>query len=226
MGAREETAALDRSLARISKRLLERAAALGDASNLAREEETGLGRRLALGQPLAARHVRRARARNRHAVDPPRPTLVATPGGAMSHALMIQDWLSVSAPPSAATTIVQNESSWLHVPGYADACFYIEISQFAPNPLGNFIYIQTSPTKDSNFFDAVASGSQPGYVARVDLNAASVGVQPLKIARWADAAAIQTLARFLRWKIVVISNATAFSMTFRIWATMNQAGYK
>jgi hypothetical protein len=145
----------------------------------------------------------------------------------MSHALMIQDWLSVSAPASAATTIIQDEASWHHVAGYADACFYIEISQFVPTGVaGDFLYIQTSPTKDSNFFDAVASGSQPGYLARVDLSTASVGVQPLKIARWADAAAIQTLAKFIRWKIVVVSNATAFSMTFRIWATMNQAGYK
>jgi hypothetical protein len=145
----------------------------------------------------------------------------------MSHVLMIQDWLTVSAPASAATTIIQNESSWLHVPGYADGCFYIEISQFAPTAVsGNNLYIQTSPTKDSAFFDGVITGSQPGYLVRADLSTAAVGMQPLKIARWADASPVQVLAKFLRWKLVVVSNVTAFSMTFRIWATMNQAGYK
>ncbi len=115
----------------------------------------------------------------------------------------------------------------MHVPGYADACFYIEISQYAPaGVVGDFLYIQTSPTKDAAFFDG-STGATPGYLARVDFSASpAVGVQVLKIARWADGTALQTLAKFLRWKLVVVSNVTAFSMTFRIWATMNQAGYK
>jgi hypothetical protein len=145
----------------------------------------------------------------------------------MSHALMIQDWLTLTAP-TAATTIIQNESSWLNVAGYADACFYLEVSQMTPATLGNALYLQTSPTKDASFFDGFVSGSAPGYLAKFDLQTAAgaLGVQGLKIARWADASPIQTMARFLRWKVVLVANASAVTMTFRIWATMNQAGYK
>ena len=95
----------------------------------------------------------------------------------MSHAMMIQDWQTLSAPSSA--TIIQNEEAWKRCEGYQDACFYLEVANASAATTGN-LYVQTSPTKDANFFDAFASGSTPGSIANFTLGSGALGVQTLK----------------------------------------------
>ncbi len=138
----------------------------------------------------------------------------------MSHALMIQDWTTITGPNSG--TIIQNEAAWPRCEGYQDACFYLEVSN-ATASAGN-LYVQTSPTKDAAFFDAFASGSAPGSIATFALTNTGLGLQTLKISRWATET-VQPLGRFLRWKIVFAGAGGPFSVSFRLWVTLNQAGY-
>jgi hypothetical protein len=137
----------------------------------------------------------------------------------MSHAMLLQDWLTLNGP--AAATVIQNESHWAKVEGYQDACFYLELGGSSAAAAGTFL-VQTSPTKDANFFDAFASGSSPGSIASFSIAANASGVQSLKVSRWATET-VQPLSRFLRWKMVF--GASGGSLTFRLWVTLNQAGY-
>jgi hypothetical protein len=135
----------------------------------------------------------------------------------MADAIMLQDWVSISCP-AAGGTVVQNESGWLDVSAFQDACFYVQIGGVVANATLN---IQTSPTKDDAFF-GVNAGCGTNAIASFALTNASVGVQTLKISRWATETN-QPLAKYLRWQIVF--TAAVNTISFRIWVTLNQAGY-
>jgi hypothetical protein len=130
---------------------------------------------------------------------------------------MLQDWVTISSP-AAGGTVVQNEAGWLDVSGYQDACFYLQIGGCAANATFN---IQTSPTKDDVFFAAAGSGAVTA-IAQFALTSASVGVQTLKISHWATETN-QPLAKYLRWQVVF--SAAVNTLSFRVWVTLNQAGY-
>jgi hypothetical protein len=138
----------------------------------------------------------------------------------MSHAMMLQDWLTLSAPTSGV--VIQNESHWAKSEGYQDACFYCELTNASAATTAT-LYVQTSPSKDANFFDASGNASPIGSIAAIPLGNSTLGVQPLKISRWATEAN-QPLAKFLRWKMVFAA-AGPYTLTFRLWVTLNQAGY-
>jgi hypothetical protein len=134
----------------------------------------------------------------------------------MSHSMMLADWITIQAG-SGGQTVIQNEAGWLDVSGYQDLVVYLQVSTAAGTTT---LDVQTSPTRDEIFFTAKGSGGTPA-IARFVLTSTTTGVQTLVISRWATDNN-QPLAKYLRWQVALGATASA---TFRIWVTLNQAGY-
>ena len=144
----------------------------------------------------------------------------------MPHAVLIQDFTTITGQQNGV--VIQNEGGWVETSGYQDAAFYLEISNCTSTGAAATVnlYVQTSPTKDAAFFDASGNASNPGSIANFQFTTggAGTGVQAIKISRWATEAN-QPLGKYLRWKIVFPATSANYTITFRLWATLNQAGY-
>ena len=138
----------------------------------------------------------------------------------MAHGFMLQDWLTLTGVNSQV--IVQPEADYAQLPGFQDVACYLEVSNLSNTNVTN-IDLQTSPTKDEVLFGASQTANP--YLVRYGLSSASAaGVQLIKVARWASAAD-QLLAEFIRWKVTFPSTAGPTTLTFRIWLSLNQAGW-
>ncbi|HVX95516.1 MAG TPA: hypothetical protein VHK47_11445 [Polyangia bacterium] len=137
----------------------------------------------------------------------------------MSQSMMLCNWTTVQGD---GNTVIQNEADWLDTSGYQDACFYLQIGGINTGAGTTVLDLQCAPTKDDVFFTAKA-GSTPA-IARFSLTSSTtLGVQTLVISRWATEAN-QPLSKYLRWSIAFPASQQT-TVTFRIWVTLNQAGY-
>jgi hypothetical protein len=156
---------------------------------------------LAEGHLLAYRSMRRV------------PLLEET----MTRSVLLQDYLSVNGN---GNVIIQNETDWIDVGGFQDACFYFDLVGFTGASGTTNVSIQTAPTKEELFF--AASASVAAAIANYQFTGPSptTGVQPLQVSRWATEVN-QPLSRWLRWHILLPGVAT--SLCFRIWVSLNAA---
>lgn len=138
----------------------------------------------------------------------------------MAHAICLQDWITVSGNNSG--TLVQPESDYLRLPNFQDVVVYAEVSSIT-NAGTTTLDIQSSPTCDEAFF--AASLSSNPYLLRFSLTSASSGVQTLKVSRWASATD-QLLAEYVRWKLSFPGTGGPTNITFRIWLSLNQSGWR
>lgn len=140
----------------------------------------------------------------------------------VAHAVCMQDWITLTGDASAV--IVQDAGEWLELAEYQDVAIYLELAN-ATNTNATTIDLQTSPTLDETFFSATPSGGNP-YIARFSVTSASaVGVQPLQFVRWAAASTTAPLGRYVRWKASFPALSPPTTVTFRIWLSLNQAGW-
>lgn len=123
----------------------------------------------------------------------------------MPHAYLMQDWTTVTA--GASGTVKQGEDRYLDLSGYQDVAIYLEVG--TSSPTGLTLDVETSPNKEDTYFKSMTTFTSP--VAGL--------TSPPAVVRWSSATI--PLARFVRWKITASS---AWSITFRIWLSCNQAG--
>lgn len=140
----------------------------------------------------------------------------------MAMPLCLQDWITISGATSAVT--IQNEADYAEIPQFSDATCYLEVASLT-NTGTTSIDVQTSPTKDEVFFNtSLVGGTANSYVFHFPMTSAtSTGVQTLQVVRWATGTN-QLLSRFLRWRITWPSGGPT-TLTFRIWLSLNQAGW-
>jgi hypothetical protein len=140
----------------------------------------------------------------------------------MAHSACLQDWITITG--NTSTTVIQAEADWLQIPSFQDIIFYTEVSSVT-NANTTTLSVQTSPTKDDVFFNAGVGGAGNAYVASYSLSSAtSAGVQSLQVVRWATTTT-QAPSKFLRWKLA-FPVAGPTTITFRIWLSLNQAGWR
>lgn len=139
----------------------------------------------------------------------------------MAYSVCLQDWITVTGGNS--TTVTQPETDWIQIPSFQDVAFYTEVGSITNANTTN-LDIQTSPTKDEVFFGATLATN--AYMARYALTSASgLGMQTVQIVRWATATG-QAPARYVRWKIAFPGAGGPTNITFRIWLSLNQAGWR
>lgn len=117
----------------------------------------------------------------------------------MPHSVLLQDWLTVQGV-SSAEKVYQPESDWADLGGYIDVVFYLDVRALSGSPTVRY---QTSPTRDEAFFATMGSVGVTG-----------TGLTQT-VVRYASASV--PLRRWVRWQI---GGSSAFSLTFRVWATV------
>jgi len=123
------------------------------------------------------------------------------------HTFVLTDWITVRG---SANTVTQSESEWLDLTQYEDVMFWIDVREVTGTVTLN---LQTSPTKDENFFQAaniyqnaaLAAGTLTPANTKVLMSAASI-----------------PLARYVRWQLT--SASAPFDATFRIMVSANAPG--
>lgn len=137
----------------------------------------------------------------------------------MANALCLQDWTTIQG---SSNTITQNEDSYLEIANYQDVAIYCEVAQVVganvTSPVN--IDVQTSPTKDEVFFAGTATTGNT-WVVNFPFTTTASGLQPLQISRWSTTAN-SPLGKYLRWRVRFSTSSQ--SITFRLWASLNQAG--
>lgn len=121
----------------------------------------------------------------------------------MAHAVCLQEWATVQGA-SSTTVVHQDEQSWLNLAAFQDVALYLDVADFGGDPLP---VVESAPSKDEPVFQALFRGAGP---------IGSTGLQPLRIARFADNRP-PPLATWVRWSI---SGSSAWSLTFRIWLSV------
>lgn len=114
--------------------------------------------------------------------------------------LMLQPWTTVQ---SSFPTLTQSVEDWLDLCDYADATFWIDVTQISSGSTVQ-LTLQTSPTLDESYFFAAA----PPITL-----ATSTAPQVLKTVR---SAATVPLAKYVRWQLTLLSGTSPWSVTFRV----------
>jgi hypothetical protein len=130
----------------------------------------------------------------------------------LSHALCLQPWVNVTG---TGITVLQNDSEWADLVGYAAAAIYVELGFITPQGASQTqLNFDTSPSKDPALFQPYAGITLAGTPA--------AGVQPILLPTGWGTVNIP-MARFLRWSIVFGTVAT--NIQFRVWLSLMQAGW-
>ena len=130
----------------------------------------------------------------------------------MAHAICLQPWINLGGN---GQTIVQANDGWLDLAGYKAAAAYVEVADVPSQAVVTTIQLRTAPLMDQSMMgDATALAAAYSFSTTP-----SLGVQPIKVLRWRDT----TLARYLHW--TVIFGAAATQISFRIWLSLNAAGW-
>lgn len=129
------------------------------------------------------------------------------------HTFVLTDWTTVRGGTGGAT-ITQSESEWLDLTQYEDVIFWIDVREVAGPPVT--LNIQTSPTKDDNFFNAANIYQNTGLAAGTFTAASTPTTKVLM------SSATIPLARYVRWQLT--SGSATFDATFRIMVSANAPG--
>jgi hypothetical protein len=135
----------------------------------------------------------------------------------MGHAICLQPWRTITG---SNNTVVQDEADWVDVGAAKDVGIYIEVSHAHTN-VHTVIQIETSPTKDETFFAGTPASGTP-YIAQFDAFGATLGLQSIKLIRFASTSTTAPLSKYLRWSVTFA--ATDDEITFRIWLNVNAGG--
>jgi len=120
----------------------------------------------------------------------------------MQRIFMLQNWVTISGGAGAAVT--QAEDGYLDLENFRDIVVYPEFSFITGS---STLTIQTSPITDSAMFSTMATFAPSGF-----------GQQTPVTTQFASASV--PLARWIRWRL---TNASAWSATFRIWVRVTGA---
>jgi len=123
------------------------------------------------------------------------------------HGFILQDWTTIRGGGSV-TTVTQQETDWLDLSPYQDVVFWIDVKEVTSTAT---LYLQTSPTLDDAFFQAMATG--------VTMTAAAAPTVLSLL--MASASTTVPVARYVRWQIV---GTTTWDATFRIALAANSPG--
>jgi hypothetical protein len=136
----------------------------------------------------------------------------------MAHPLCLQRWISLGG--SNNRILAQDPSGWLDVSGYKDLVLYTEVAFVTDQAATTRLQIQTAPRPEGVLF---AGGVTNAFIAEYAFSTSpGLGMQALKVLRWADGALTGApLSRFLRWRVVFPAAET--TINFRIWLNLNQA---
>jgi hypothetical protein len=116
------------------------------------------------------------------------------------HSFILQDWTTIRGG-SGVSTVTQQETDWLDLAAFQDVVFWIDVKETTGSPT---LYLQTAPTLDDSFFQAMITGVAMTAAAAPTVLSATV-----------------PLARYLRWQIV---GTPTWDATFRIAVAANSPG--
>lgn len=127
---------------------------------------------------------------------------------------LLQQWTTVQTASSFGS-FTQSVEDWLDVSSFADAAFWIDVSQVTASANATVqLVLQSSPTLDETYFFPVAPP--------VTLSAASTPI----LVKTVRAASTVPLARYLRWQLQVSTNNTAtWGATFRVRAGLSKQSF-
>lgn len=120
--------------------------------------------------------------------------------------MLLQDWVDISGPGTAGSSVVQSESAWLDLSGYRDAIVWLDVREVTGGP--SLLY-QTAVTRDDSLFATVAT-----------LSPVATGINLTAVLQ--DTASVP-LAHWFRWRIQPVGGV-AWDMTFRIWLAASCPG--
>lgn len=120
------------------------------------------------------------------------------------HTFILQDWTTIQG--AASMTVTQHESEWLDLGPYQDVVFWVDVRNAAASPT---LTLQTSPTKDDSFFQAIVTGFPIAGSATPTVVSAFMTAAPVP------------LARYVRWQL---TSGSAWNATFRIVVAANSPG--
>jgi hypothetical protein len=117
----------------------------------------------------------------------------------------MQRWITVRG--AASHTTAQPESAWLDLGRFRDCGLFYEVSDTSGSPLLDF---QSAPTRDSTLMRSVHTGA---------VGTPTIGVSTLSLLGLGGAST-NPVSRYLRWSV---TSSSAWSITFRVWASPNLA---
>jgi hypothetical protein len=126
---------------------------------------------------------------------------------------LFQQWTTVQAA-SNLLVFTQSVEDWLDVSSFADACFWIDVSQITGS--SNAVVqpvLQSSPTLDDTYFFPVAPP--------VTLSAGSTPI----LVKTVRATSTVPLARYLRWQLQVSNSSGTWGATFRVRAGLSKQSF-
>ncbi|MBK6697249.1 MAG: hypothetical protein IPG50_34435 [Myxococcales bacterium] len=125
------------------------------------------------------------------------------------HSVLLTDWITIRGTDT--TPVVQSAEDWLDVPDYADAVFWVEVTQVTNPGSGTLaLLFETAPADFERLFVTLDS-----------VDVLTVGPAPVLRKAFLNQVANVPLARFLRWKLVG-SAAGTWSVTFRVHVTLGE----
>ena len=132
---------------------------------------------------------------------------------------VLQDWITVrgSVPASGSADIIQGESTWMGFSSFQDIVIWLDIREIT-FPAGGGASLQfnfdTSPSKDSNMFQTMASTAA--------LTTLTPGVQSLMKVIMSTNPTVP-LATWVRWRLTPGgANGNTWDATFRVLCAANR----
>jgi hypothetical protein len=124
--------------------------------------------------------------------------------------VLLQPWTTIRCTATGGvggvTSFTQDDEGWLDLADYADALFWVDVTDVTPSSSSTPIQLilQTSPTRDEPYFAAVA----PPLNLTVGLG---------QVVRSVNAPSTSPFARFTRWTLRFVGgSAASWGATFRI----------
>ena len=120
---------------------------------------------------------------------------------------LLQDWITIRG--TGTTAVAQSAPGWLDAPGFADAIFWIVVSEVT-NPGAGSVSLS---------FETAPVALEPLFVAIDTTSTVTVSTTPIIHKVFLNQTTGVPLARFLRWKLVGSTSGT-WDVTFRVYVTL------
>lgn len=125
------------------------------------------------------------------------------------HSVRLTDWITIRG--SGTTPVVQSEEDWLKAPEYADAIFWVEVTEVT-NPGSGTVALR---------FETAPAPFESLFVTLDSVDVLTVGPAPVLRKAFMNQVVKVPLARLLRWKLVG-SAAGTWDVTFRVHVTFGE----
>jgi hypothetical protein len=120
---------------------------------------------------------------------------------------LLQPWTTVSCNGNSTAVFTQSETEWVDLGSYADAAFWIDVSQVTA-PAGSSVQLtlQGAPTHDESYFAPLAASLTLGVTTAPTVVKSSLTSATGPFSRW------------VRWQLTLSNpQALPWGATFRIW---------